>query len=522
MKTLILPIDDRPVTCLFPQMVAKLAGADVLAPPREILGALTRPADPDALIEWVDSALAKDSPDAMLLCLDSLLYGGLVNSRRSSDTVKQVLGQAGCLARWRKTAGPSLPVLGQASIMRISDNYDATEEKPYWSRYGKEIFQWSGLLHQLARGDELAPGVLSNVELKIPAELRSDYLQTRQRNFQVNQSLLSTDVMSGNLDFLVFSLDDSGATGLNLLEKERLLAQAQKLGLADRVMAYPGADEVILSLLSRLLVRQAGVRPRAGLIYSPSETEYCSSRYEGQPVGRTVAAQLNACAIEPVPGQSADSDFIVLIHGQPTVQGDHILLPGEPDFRSLNTGRSVAQTLETLDAIEKPCILCDVAYANGADPALVEALLDRPELLGKLWAYAGWNTTGNTVGSALAMGVARWLADRRPAARFSPNADMTSGSSQVTPAPGSSTPVSNSPNSAVDEALKRCLFIRLADDWAYQAVVRKSLTAPADPHFLKSKLDPQLRKIARALDYHPTKVELRHPWQRTFEIEVAL
>ena len=49
----------------------------------------------------------------------------------------------------------------------------------------------------------------------------------------------------------------------------------------------------------------------------------------------------------------------------------------------------------------RPVAVADLAYANGGDPWFVHALGERLGLR-ELAAYAGWNTAGNTLGSALA------------------------------------------------------------------------------------------------------------------------
>jgi hypothetical protein len=492
-----------------------------------MLGALTRPSNPDELSSWITSTLAREGPEALLLCLDNLLYGGLVNSRRSNDTLQQVLSRATGLKTWKQAAGSSVQVLAQASVMRISDNYDATEEKPYWARYGRELFEWSTLLHRLEKGEKLVLGQLGNLEHKIPAEIRNDYLQTRQRNYRVSRKLLEDYVKPGLLDLLSLSMDDSGAAGLNLLERERLMALATDLGVLDSVLSYPGADEVLLALLARAFVRKAGARPRARLIYSPEETASCQSRYEGQTIGQTTTAQLAACGIETDGKQPVD--FEVIIHGRPGTQGDHINLPGQPDLRNLDTARSVRQTLEHLNRANQPCILCDVAYANGADPALIEALLESPHLASRVWAYAGWNTTGNTIGSALATGVAAWFSAVNSRANASGSAGgspafHSRGTGENAAAGGSTRPATMLSQHSKDTimALKSCLFVRLADDWAYQSVVRKTLNGPCEPAVLKLKLAPYLKRISDWLNFEPASLEVSQPWHRTFEIEIAL
>src|SRR5262249_13691442 len=142
-------------TYVFPQLLAKAAGVTALVPPRQLFGSLTRGADIEGIAAWVDSAIQSQRPDAVLACLDSLLYGGLINARRSADTIKDISRRIKYLESWQKTTrkvnGKPLPIFAQSSIMRISDNYDNTEEKPYWSQYGRELFSWSSQLHRICR-----------------------------------------------------------------------------------------------------------------------------------------------------------------------------------------------------------------------------------------------------------------------------------------------------------------------------------------------------------------------------------
>jgi len=484
MKVLFLPLDDRPVTYVYPQLLAKAAGIVPIVPPRALFGSLNSSAKVEAIISWIDAAIARERPSALLLCLDTLLYGGLIDSRRSSDSLKTILDKLAILKTWRKNAGPLAPIYAQASIMRISDNHDAAEEKQYWSRFGREIFAWSSYLHRLMRGDELAAGVLAAAEYRIPPDIRRDYTDTRFRNFQVNTKLI--DCVSGEtIRRLVFSLDDSGETGLNVMERDKLLQQVRENQLTQSVACYAGADEVLCSLFARWLVDTKGKRPTAHLRYSSEEGRQCQSRYEGQTVGETILAQVAACGIDLKAEGSAD--FQIIVHAAHR-QGDHIQLSGHADLRQVDTLAAVRSTLKTLEEVSGACVLLDAAYANGADPALIEELLKRKDLLDKLVSYGGWNTTGNASGSAMALAVARW-------ARGIPGRD---------------------------EALSECLFTRFVDDWAYQACARGSITAETSTAQLATLMTPYVTRIAEAMNYQPKSLTLSFPWNRTFEIEVGI
>lgn len=484
MKVLFLPLDDRPVTYIYPQLIARAAGITPLVPSRSLFGSLQSAAKVEALTSWIDGAIAKERPSALLLCLDTLLYGGLINSRRTTDTAKSVMEKLNTLKVWHKNSGPLSPIYGQASIMRISDNYDATEEKQYWARFGREIFAWSGLMHRLLRGDDLAAGVLTAAEYRIPPEIRQDYIATRFRNFQVNSKLIEL-AANDTIKRLVFSLDDSGETGLNVLEKDKLVQQIDEQKLASKVSCYAGADEVLCAMFARWLIDTKGKRPAARLRFTSEEARTCQSRYEGQTIGQTIASQIAACGIDL--REDRDVDFEIVVHAGGR-QGDHILLPGHADLRQVDTAAAVRSTLKILDESPVPCCLIDVAYANGADPVLVDELLKQKESVDKLIAYSGWNTTGNAAGSALALAVARWA--RNATTR--------------------------------DESLNECLFTRLVDDWAYQALVRGTLNPQSSTAELAAAMTPHVKRIAEVLNYQPKSLTLSFPWNRTFEIEVGI
>lgn len=494
MQAILVPLDNRPVTYVFPQMVARLAGIDALLPPRSIMGSLQSDSSGEHLGSWLNETLDKRSPQAMLVCADSIVYGGLISSRRTNMTAGQLLERAKMCSQWKKGHKELSKVFVQSSIMRISDNYDNTEEKPYWSRFGRDIFAWSEALHRLAAqkvvqdavGSREASAKLQQLEARIDSAVREDYLHTRRRNFQVNKRLLEY-AAAGSIDLLVFSQDDSAQFGLNVLEKQRLLEEAQTRGLRN-VLAYAGADEVLITMLSRLLAQNAQQSPTAKISFSPEHGKQITSLYEGQTLIESITNQLNAAGVRT---REDAADLHVIVHTGDNRQGDHILLPGHPDLRNLNTAAAVDSTLALLQSTTTPVVLCDVAYANGADPMLIERLLDCPELLDKLWGYAGWNTSGNTFGSAIGMGVARWYADQ-----------------------------TNRRSTAVS-ALKDALFVRLADDWAYQARVRQELRGDLSRERLDQLMTPYLERIGTALKHRPN-VQLRLPWQRSFEVEIYL
>lgn len=483
-KVVLVPIDNRPVTYLLPQLVGHVAGVEMLLPPREFMGSLQAPTDLDQLNHWLTQVLPEVRPSALFVCLDSLLYGGLIPSRRSTYTLSEILHRAKNVAGWKKLAGRDLKIFAQSSIMRIPNYDDATEEPEYWNEYGKKIHKWSTLQHKQSLGLLDSAAELYETEASIPPAVRKDFLKRRARNLHINEELIHMAQL-GQIDYLVFSQDDTGEFGLNVMEKQELVAQAKKAKVLN-ISAYAGADEVILTLLTRWLAGCKQQTPRISIQFSPEEGKNIRSNFEGQTIGESLIAQANAAGLEVVSG---NEDFMVIVHTSGTVQGDHMWLPNDPDLRFLKTQPAVDGTIRLLEESKIPVVLCDVAYSNGSDPLLIEELLKRKDLIKKLWAYAGWNTTGNTVGSALALGTANWFAKQQ----------------------GSST----------TDIFKKAMFVRLADDWAYQTQVRPHLNGNPSEKRLQQLMTPLLERVGTALEYKPDHVNLKFPWQRTFEVEIS-
>ena len=88
MKICVIPIDNRPVCYnLFKDISAIDESLELFIPDRALLGDLTRNADIGGILKWL-----KNTPkvDAMVISLDTVAYGGLIPSRRSTETFEQI------------------------------------------------------------------------------------------------------------------------------------------------------------------------------------------------------------------------------------------------------------------------------------------------------------------------------------------------------------------------------------------------------------------------------------------------
>ncbi|HEY9722417.1 MAG TPA: DUF4127 family protein [Oscillatoriaceae cyanobacterium] len=480
----VLPLDDRPVTYDLPARIGAIAGATILLPPRAWLGNLTRIAEREKLGQWLLEVGAKS--DALVIAVDTLAYGGLVPSRRSPDGLHDLMAHLAPL-RTLKERHPNLPLHAYSVTMRLSNSDVNEEEKPYWDRYGKLIYRWSFHQHRFkSSNDDEDRRIANEAKAQIPAEILEDYLETRGRNFQLNETM----VRWAGADFfttLLLTQDDTSAYGLNIEEQAQLQQMVTTTQVGDRVKIYPGADEVGSILVARALNQLHGRIPTIAASWHPLDGKRVQAMYEDRPLWRTLRGQIEAAGAKEV-GDEARADAVLAVNTPSAGQGDLALrldleAPDSPP-------RNFEPLLLTLEAPAKPTAFADVAYANGADPRLMPELVRRVDPW-KLFGYAAWNTAGNTFGTVVATLCCAIL----------PEADR--------------------------EALDRLITERLAEDWLYQSVIRPELQQMkadgADWPTLHATLDRRLAELwAEYFPQHPARFETGFPWGRLFEAAITL
>ena len=459
-KIALIPIDNRPVCYCLPKQIADITNEfELFLPPRELLGDLVKSADTKALMDWLENQ--KDC-DFIILSLDTIAYGGLVNSRRSNDPFEVVCQQ---LNKLKDILSKSrAKIFAFSSIMRISNNNYNEEEKEYWSRWGKKIFDWSYNFHSSQKNNDNECLRKHNcISTIIPNEILDDYLATRKRNFEINKIYLNW-VYENILDFLVFSKDDCAKYGLNVMEAEELDQIIKNKNLNEKAIVKTGADEIPLTLLSRVFTSEKKLRifPR----YTQPEFTNKISKYEDISVGESVNSQIELAGAK-VAKSLDDADFELLVNNFKNEQGELVMDVFESGF---------AENFE-LDNI--PTAIADILNANGADNEFVKTLFEKD--WSNIIGYAGWNTTGNTLGSVIAIACATFFGKKN---------------------------------------LNKALFTRFTDDWAYQANVRSKLKEE-NSFDTNAKMHPFVDKINQKLgtNYIPSYL---YPWNRHFEIEVVL
>lgn len=365
MKICFVPIDNRPVCYSLAKDIAAIdEDIELLTPPREFLGDLTKSARVNEILDWLENI---PECDAMVISLDTIAYGGLIPSRRSTDSLEDIKSRLKRLKPLLKNK----KVYAFSSIMRISNNNYNEEEKEYWKDWGKKIFEYS----------------YSGVNDGIPQAILDDYLATRKRNFEINKTYLNW-----GLNTLIFSKDDCAPKGFNVDEAREL----ERLGAKTKT----GADEILLTLLARAIEKEIKVF----LEFTEPDYKDCISNYEDVSIEKSVQGQLELGGFTQVQTRE-EADVILIVNNFIEKQGEHVMVWTTQPFR------------KTFTPPDKPYAIADVRYANGADNDFVEQLLPQIDLK-NFYGYAGWNTSANTIGSLLAGVKVRWNTGKYNEAAF--------------------------------------------------------------------------------------------------------
>jgi hypothetical protein len=402
-RLLFLPCDTRPPTLELPQQLARLAGLELLAPPLALLNHLNQPGDCAALADW----LRAHAPSAAgaIITLETLTLGGMIPARRVSTNFETALGHLQVL-RDIKAAQPDFALLAYGVIVRVGHDNDPLEEKPYYGEHGPALRAFSTALDRHERRADPDDHLLEAARAALPADILADWLATRERNHAIH--LAAIDLLhDGVLDHLCLTLDDTTLYGLAGRDRRRLEAKLDQLALWPKADVYPGADEVAAALIARFLVNKRGKKVPIFVRYPSELAAQSLMLYEDRVLGELVKVHLRAAGCIQV--ASPQEAKLILAVNAPTTRQSH----REPDFELVDTAnRSLPEFIDQIEhdlAKGLAVAVADVAIANGAEWRFTQQLLDRialPQLAG----YAAWNTAGNTIGSAIAHGLCRILA----------------------------------------------------------------------------------------------------------------
>ncbi|MBR6162696.1 DUF4127 family protein [bacterium] len=476
----IIPIDNRPVTYLLPKQIGEIdKNTEILLPPRELMGGLRTQADIYAILDWLE---ALENVEILIISLDTIAYGGLIQSRYCNNTTKQIMTRLKKLKNI--IAEKNLRVYAMSSIMRISNNNVNEEEKPYWAMFGRRIFEYSFACHKAEEtGLKEDYKRIKTAKKEIPEEILEDYLETRKRNFEINLEYLDW-VKEGIIHTLVYSKDDCAQYGLNVQEARKLedLTHDNK-----EIFVKTGADEIPLALLCRAMNSTRKQKIKVLPVFTCIEGTGEISNYEDITVFQSVKGQIELAggfmiqdriSLSSIKNMNVEekygADLVLVVNNFEGKQGELVL------------GTEADKAGEAFTMPPLPFFVADIKNANGGDNYFVESLLKYLPSE-KFFGYAGWNTTGNSLGSAISCAFIKFNSER-----------------------------------VNREMFNQLQATRFLDDWSYQANVRwelKEENKSLDLEVLKNKMGTYEEKIKRLFRIRDD-IKYTLPWHRSFEVEV--
>lgn len=381
---LLVPLDSRPPCTDYVVKIARMAGFQVLVPPREILDDYRRPANKQAISLWIQQNAAQ--ADAAIISVDMLVHGGLLASRQSTGT-KRDRANALDLLKTLHRQWPRLKLYVFNILPRLLISDDPETEK-----YKSAMAEWS-ILRDTTTTFENPQDIekLRTLESSIPSALIDRYRQLYADNRQLNQQLIFL-VQTGAISGLLIGQDDSAPFGVANMERQHLdNILTGSPSLLGKVFLARATDEAGLTLLNPATQSAPMPKPKVFVHYTESHTADAILPYMPRPLAQIVEEKLliaNAAITQAL----TEADFILVIHaGNRQSNGRHLA--------------SEAQLIQTWLKSGRQVVVVDLATDWSVEQTLLPHLRRQGVSGPQLLAYAGWNTASNSLGTAITQAV---------------------------------------------------------------------------------------------------------------------
>jgi len=495
-KIIMLPLDERPCNFDYPFMMPK-TDCELCLPPKDIMGKKKKSGDTEKITNWLlDNA---KSADAMIISLDTLVYGGILPSRLHFLTEDELIKRADVIKKL-KEINPAMKLYVFGLIMRCPSYSSDDEEPDYYEKFGAEIHLYGKYSHmeklgKLTKEDELDFNKVKSIVGK--AELE-DYLGRRKTNLSVLMHSLKY-VKDGTVDYFIVPQDDAAVYGFTSMDQMTVRKYLKDNILHKKTAMYPSADDTGLTLLARATNDLYGVRPKVYVHYSSSKGGFTIPQFEDRIVSETIKYHiLSVNGIQVYSLNEADVLLAVNV-------GSKMIDDGDSGFvTAYDIERNLAEFVNYIEyalSMKKIVAVADIAWPNTADTELT-SLMYNENLLYDIHAYAGWNTSSNTIGTALCQAVLYMTGN-----------DETGN--------------------------REFLLHRYYEDIGYMAYARQYVTENYLPElnldyrhadgekgraceFVKNEISEYMLKNYPQLAQHVKKIEVRLPWKRMFEADIKL
>lgn len=398
-KIVMLPLDERPCNYYYPSIMPK-ADYELCLPPKCIMGDKKTAGDTDKIRDWLIENV--DGADACVLSLDTLIYGGIVPSRLHRLTVETLVERAKTVETLRKI-NPKMKLYLFQLIMRCPSYSLSDEEPDYYDECGEELFLYGRYSHlksldKLTDADEKD---FERVKRFIKPEYLADFTERRAKNLQVLMHNLEY-VKNGVCDYFIVPQDDAAEYGFTALDQIKVREYLKANLLHLKTAMYPSADDTGLTLLARAVAELNSVKPKIYVHYASCKANTVVPWFEDRALDETI--KYHVLAVGGIRVYSlTEADIVLLVN-----MGSGMYHKWQSQYNvAYDIERNIAELTDFAKyalSAKKVVAIGDVATCNGADRELIDMLYSENLLL-KIHAYAGWNTSSNTLGTCICQAV---------------------------------------------------------------------------------------------------------------------
>lgn len=379
-RVLLVPLDSRPPCRDHVIALGRIAGIDVITPPGALMDYYSAAGDTNGLQQWLRETVAPG--DTVILSIDQLLYGGLLAAREHTapESAQDALIEG---LRALHDAVPTARLYAFSILPRLTpqDSIDGYEER-------RALIAYSRLIGRQAAGLAVDAAELQRLRAKITDESLATYERHFTENAALNEKLIRL-TQDGTLARLVLGQDDGEPYGIPNIEKARLAEAIRASGTEARVTLTHGADEIAQTLFAACVNERLGRTPRVYAAYADPTAAGRVMPYMAITVDATAEEKIALIGGRRVKAPE-DADLVLYLNA------------GDAEKGSLDHRAAACTDLARLLASGTPTALVDLSKQFDARETLLPLLLARDVPLTRLTAYAGWNTTSNAVGTALA------------------------------------------------------------------------------------------------------------------------
>ena len=418
-ELLLVPLDSRPVCSTMVQKLGKLAGINVIVPPKELLDNYQEPAKSKKLWQWLQNKSA--NYNTSIISTDILLHGSLLQTRQHIASAQEQDYFFSELNKLQKNITASPP--RQSNYTNSTDSTDSDKHQlqlfsviprllvsdevypDCW--YQWHLMRYSQLLDMVQiNGDYAMTKELMEYKEEIPADILSKYTSIFTQSQGFNERLLAhllpkaknsknianTQVnatVATNAPLFIIGQDDSSPFGLPHMTATKLARHIEEHTWQTQAQLTNGADEIAALLLTRHFLQQSHWQPKLFLAYGSPKTEFKHMPYMASSVGATLRNQAQLVGAQLVEEPNA-ADIILFVHC------------GDADAKPT---AAEAEQLASYLKHDKHVALIDLSANFEAEEMLLPLLLEQNISVNRLAAYAGWNTFSNSSGTALAQSI---------------------------------------------------------------------------------------------------------------------